>query len=92
LENSGSLTCCDDIFIMPHADPIWLTHSNLYDWNQNCNGAIWLGCHAGSALMDMFKNTAPVGLQPQTNFLVKKPALPVEQVLILKTLFSLGES
>ncbi|HZV44497.1 MAG TPA: hypothetical protein VFF90_08460, partial [Saprospiraceae bacterium] len=54
----AALTCCDDIFVMPHADPIWLTHSNLYDWNQSCNGAIWLGCHAGSALMDMFKNTS----------------------------------
>jgi hypothetical protein len=57
---------------MPHADPVWLTHSNLYDWNQNCNGAIWLGCHAGSALMDMFKNTAPVDFNLQTNFLVEK--------------------
>ena len=68
----AALTCCDDIFIMPHADPTWLTHSNLYDWNQNCNGAIWLGCHAGSALMDMFKNTAPVDFNLQTNFLVEK--------------------
>jgi len=68
----AQLTCCDDIFIMPHADPQWITHGNLYDWNQNCNGAIWLGCHAGSALMDMFKNTAPVDFNLQTNFLVEK--------------------
>lgn len=28
------LAGCDDIFVMPHADPTWATHSNLYDWNE----------------------------------------------------------
>ncbi len=68
----AELTCCDDIFIMPHADPEWLTHGNLFNWNQNCRGVIWVGCHAGSALTDMFKNTAPVDFNLQTNFLAEK--------------------
>jgi len=72
----SELTCCDDIFVMPHADPTWLTHRNLYDWNLDCRGAIWLGCHAGSALEDMFDNTTldgdPVDYDEQTNFLAEK--------------------
>jgi len=65
----AALDCCDDIFVMPHADPKWLTHSNLYFWNATCNGAIWLGCHAGSALMNMYN---PADTSQQTNFLTTK--------------------
>ncbi|MDD3875277.1 MAG: SprB repeat-containing protein [Bacteroidales bacterium] len=65
----SELTCCDDIFIMPHADPTWATHSNLMTWNDSCRGAIWLGCHAGSALEDMFNPADP---SQQTNFLTEK--------------------
>jgi hypothetical protein len=65
----SQLTCCDDIFVMPHADPIWSTHSNLYNWNLSCKGYIWLGCHAGSALEDMFNPAMP---GQQTNFLCEK--------------------
>lgn len=65
----ADLTCCDDIFVMPHADPIWGTHSRLYTWNLDCKGAIWLGCHAGSALEDMFNPGSP---SQQTNFLCEK--------------------
>jgi hypothetical protein len=41
---------CDDIFIMPHADPTWATHSNLKTWNATYNGYIWASCHAVSVL------------------------------------------
>lgn len=44
------LAGCDDIFVMPHADPTWATHSNLYNWNRNNFGAVWAGCHAVSVL------------------------------------------
>ncbi|PSJ72031.1 hypothetical protein C7N43_36305 [Sphingobacteriales bacterium UPWRP_1] len=54
---------CDDIFVMPHADPAWATHSNLYYWNRNNFGAIWAGCHAVSVLENMNNGTL------QTNFL-----------------------
>ncbi|MEI8048090.1 MAG: SprB repeat-containing protein [Bacteroidota bacterium] len=65
----ADLNCCDDIFVMPHADPEWSTHGHLLDWNLDCKGAIWLGCHAGSALEDMFN---PANPSQQTNFLSKK--------------------
>ena len=29
------LNSCDDIYIMPHAEPTWNNHSNLYFWNKN---------------------------------------------------------
>jgi hypothetical protein len=65
----AELDCCDDLFVMPHADPTWATHSNLYNWNLTCKGGIWLGCHAGSALEDMFNPANPT---QQTNFLSEK--------------------
>jgi hypothetical protein len=65
----SQLTCCDDIFVMPHADPVWSTHQNLLNWNLTCKGSIWLGCHSGSALEDMFNPSSP---SQQTNFLAQK--------------------
>lgn len=46
----SQLGTCNDIFVMPHADPTWATHSNLRQWNRTKFGAIWAGCHAVSAL------------------------------------------
>ncbi|MEO0037812.1 MAG: hypothetical protein RIQ59_1023 [Bacteroidota bacterium] len=63
------LSYCDDIFVMPHAYPQWSTHSNLYDWNLNYHGAIWLSCTAGSELENMFN---PANHTQQTNFLSEK--------------------
>jgi hypothetical protein len=60
---------CNDIFVMPHADPKWTTHSNLYHWNQTFKGAIWAGCHAVSALENMYN---PGNTSQQTNFLTQK--------------------
>ncbi len=65
----SQLTCCDDIFVMPHADPTWATHQRLMSWNLDCDGAIWTACHAGSALADMFN---PANPSEQTNFLNEK--------------------
>jgi SprB repeat len=69
----SELTCCDDIFVMPHANPIWSTHQKLFDWvnGSSCKGGVWLGCHAGSALMNMFDNVTP-DYTKQANFLVDK--------------------
>jgi hypothetical protein len=58
-----SLGVCDDIFVMPHADPTWSTHSNLYNWNRTQFGAIWAGCKAVSELENMNNGSL------QTNFL-----------------------
>lgn len=77
----AQLDCCDDIFVMPHADPIWLTHRRLWEWvggtgPNSCKGGVWLGCHAGSALENMFDNITtdgdPIDLTQQTNFLSEK--------------------
>jgi hypothetical protein len=67
-----TLDCCDDFFVLPHADPTWATHSNLLNWNLNCLGSIWAECHAVSALENMVN---PANRNQQTNFLtVKDPA------------------
>ncbi len=46
----SSLTSCDDLFIMPHADPTWSTHGALFNWNLTNKGGIWAGCHAVSVM------------------------------------------
>jgi hypothetical protein len=65
----SQLSVCNDIFVMPHADPHWSTHSNLYYWNLTYKGAIWLGCHAGSALANTYN---PADTSQQMNFLSRK--------------------
>lgn len=65
----GQLDCCDDIFAMPHADPIWSSHQRLISWNLDCKGAIWAACHAGSALENMVN---PGNRSQQANFLTVK--------------------
>ncbi len=62
-KNPQTLGGCDDIFVMPHADPTWSTHSNLYNWNRTQFGAIWAGCKAVSELENMNNGSL------QTNFL-----------------------
>ncbi|MDP3928150.1 MAG: hypothetical protein Q8R57_03930, partial [Bacteroidota bacterium] len=69
------LNGCDDIFVMPHADPTWATHSNLYHWNRNHFGAIWAGCHAVSVLENMNNGSL------QTNFLANNVG-PIGNALV----------
>ena len=68
-KNPDMLDCCDDLFVMPHADPIWSTHQRLFTWNLDCKGAIWAACHAVSALENMVN---PANRSIQTNFLTQK--------------------
>jgi len=68
-KDPSELDCCDDLFVMPHADPIWSTHQRLLTWNQECRGGIWNACHAGSALENMVN---PANRSTQTNFLTVK--------------------
>jgi len=63
------LGTCDDIFVLPHADPTWKLHGNLLDWNNTYKGAIWLGCHAGSVLSNIYN---PDDVDQQMNFLMTK--------------------
>jgi len=51
----ADLSFCNDLYVMPHADPTWATHENLFDWNNSdANGGdvgwIWAGCHAVSVM------------------------------------------
>jgi hypothetical protein len=68
-KNPADLDECDDVFAMPHADPIWSTHQNLLAWNLDHKGSIWTGCHSGSAIELMFN---PANPSQQTNFLSLK--------------------
>ncbi|MGY5847742.1 OmpA family protein [Salegentibacter sp. HM20] len=63
------LGVCDDIFVMPHADPAFETHKNLYFWNRDFKGAIWAGCHAVSKLESLFGNLKNSDELIQLNFL-----------------------
>jgi hypothetical protein len=70
----ADLTCCHDIFVMPHADPVWSTHQRLISWNLDCKGALWNACHSPSALENIVDNITP-DRDVQANFLtVKDPA------------------
>ncbi|GAA4446736.1 hypothetical protein GCM10023091_40400 [Ravibacter arvi] len=64
-----NLGACNDIFVMPHADPKWSTHGNLLTWNQVSKGSIWAGCHAISALENTYN---PANISQQMNFLTRK--------------------
>jgi len=75
-KSPSQLTCCDDIYVMPHAEPEWEEHYQLYDYVRNCRGAMVTGCKAGSQFSDMWDNTTldgdPVDPNQQTNFLCNK--------------------
>lgn len=71
-KNPSELNCCDDLFVLPHAEPSWEVHQRLYTWNLECKGGIWDGCTSGSAIENMVN---PADRNVQTNFLtVKDPA------------------
>ena len=74
VKTPSALGFCDDIFVMPHADPTWASHNNLYFWNLTYHGSIWTNCHAGSTLEDMFN---PANKAQQTNFLAEKTGIAV---------------
>jgi Secretion system C-terminal sorting domain len=47
---------CDDIFILPHADPTWTDHGNLKSFVED-GGYVWAGCHAVSVLEGLYSGT-----------------------------------
>jgi hypothetical protein len=60
------LNTCDDLFVMPHADPTWATHKNMLFWNQTNRGWIWGGCHATSVIENLVN---PADATQRMNFL-----------------------
>ncbi len=65
-KDPDQLNDCDDLFIMPHADPTWDTHKNLLYWNRDTRGWLWYGCHAGSVIEDLEN---PLNAAEKMNFL-----------------------
>ncbi|MCM4169826.1 hypothetical protein DHD08_19290 [Arenibacter sp. H213] len=71
----SGLDACDDLFILPHADPNWGDHGYLYDWNKSfadggSEGWIWSGCHAVSVLESLVD---PLDSSRRMNFLSNDP-------------------
>lgn len=63
-----NLNNCDDLYIMPHAEPTSSTHGNLVTWNNTHRGSIWVGCKAGSELdINVGKFLSNNGLVPEEN-------------------------
>lgn len=60
------LSGCDDIYVMPHADPSWSYHGPLYNWMLNNKGSFWGGCRTGSGIENLFN---PAITAQQLNFL-----------------------
>lgn len=71
-KNPDQLGACDDIFVMPHADPAWAVHNNLLAWNRDHKGNLWVACHAVSELENL---TDPVS-GTQLNFLTTGGMVP----------------
>jgi uncharacterized repeat protein (TIGR01451 family) len=67
----ASLTFCDDLYVMPHADPAWATHQNLIPFNQS-KGFIWAACHAVSVL-ERLDDPGDVDTLPNMDFLSHTP-------------------
>ncbi len=72
----SALDCCDYMYVMPHADPTWGTHSRLYSWmkdkalgtvngEETCRGWFWGACHAVSVIEEL-ENP---GMTQRMNFL-----------------------
>jgi SdrD B-like domain/Right handed beta helix region len=70
----ASLTNCDDLFVLPHADPAWATHKNLLTFNNN-KGFIWAACHAVSVLEGL-DDPADADTLPNLNFLSSNGLVP----------------
>jgi hypothetical protein len=61
----ADLNSCHDVYIMPHADPIWSTHQNLYPFITTNKGYLWAACHAVSVMEELRDPTNTI----QLNFL-----------------------
>ena len=76
--NANSLGACDDLFIMPHSNPTWAEHGNLWNWNLNFKGSIWVSCISGSLLENLVN---PADKSQQTNFLsIKDPSVSLSSL------------
>ena len=84
-QDPSLLNCCNDLYVMPHADPTWDTHKNLLYWNKGaaeggCQGAIYASCHAVSVLENIFN---PANPSERMNFLMNNPISPSTESAVL---------
>ena len=64
--NPSVINECNNFYALPHADPSWFQHNNLYDFVTTRKGSIWAGCHAVSVLESSNNPNPPY---QQLNFL-----------------------
>ncbi len=62
----NDLDACSDLYILPHADPTWATHGDLYEFLTVKKGYLWTSCHAVSMLESL---RDPLDHSKQLNFL-----------------------
>lgn len=55
----SQLTSCFDIWLNPHGDPAWSTHSYLYDFVTTQKSSIWSQCHAVSVMEGVTNTSSP---------------------------------
>jgi uncharacterized repeat protein (TIGR01451 family) len=67
LKLPSALGSCDDIYVMPHADPTWGTHGNLVSFAQS-GGYVWGACHAVGVLENI-DDPGDMDTAPNMNFL-----------------------
>jgi uncharacterized repeat protein (TIGR01451 family) len=67
----SSLTPCDDVFVLPHADPTWANHQNLIPFVQN-RGFVWAACH-GVSVLERIDDPGDADTLPDMNFLSHIP-------------------
>jgi outer membrane protein OmpA-like peptidoglycan-associated protein len=70
----SQLTPCDDIYVMPHADPTWATHKELLPFVKS-GGALYASCHAVSEVENMRYPAANDGTFPSGQGLEGKLAM-----------------
>jgi len=59
LGTPANATTCFDVWVNPHGDPEWSTHSPLYDFVTYRKSFIWSQCHAVSMLEDVVEPVSP---------------------------------
>ena len=65
---------CDDIYVMPHAEPTTATYGPLASFNKG-GGYIWAGCHAASYLES---NTSGKGVDDGSMFFLSTNGLLID--------------
>ena len=67
LKYPSALSACEDVFVLPHADPTWANHGNLKPFVER-GGYLWSACHAVSVL-ESLDDPADADALPNLNFL-----------------------